>query len=59
MNIKGQSFLTLKDFTPEQIKEFLDLADWLRDCKRKRKKVHGCEGKTIALIFEKTSKRTR
>ena len=59
MNIKGQSFLTLKDFTPAQITEFLDLAVWLRDCKRKRVRVHGCEGKNIALIFEKTSTRTR
>ena len=59
MNIKGQSFLTLKDFTPDQIAEFLDIADWLRDCKRKRVRVSGCEGKNIALIFEKTSTRTR
>ena len=59
MNIKGQSFLTLKDFTPEQIGEFLDMADWLRACKRNRVHVSGCEGKNIALIFEKTSTRTR
>ena len=39
MNIKGKSFLTLKDFKPKQIAEFLDLADWLRDCKRKSVRV--------------------
>ena len=44
MNIKGQSFLTLKDYTPAQIGEFLDMADWLRTCKRNRVHVSGCEG---------------
>ena len=59
MNIKGQSFLTLKDFTPEQILEFLDLAEDLRAKKKQGIRVSGCEGKNIALIFEKTSTRTR
>ncbi len=59
MNIKGKSFLTLKDFTPKEITEFLDLAAELREKKRKRIRVTGCEGKNVALIFEKTSTRTR
>lgn len=59
MNIKGRSFLTLKDYTPEEIIEFLDLAEELRARKKKRIRVTGCEGKNIALIFEKTSTRTR
>ena len=59
MNLKGRSFLTLKDFTPEEIIGLLDLAAELRDRKRKRIHVPGCEGKNIALIFEKTSTRTR
>ena len=59
MNLKGKSFLTLKDFTPEEIIGLLDLAEELRARKRKRIHVSGCEGKNIALIFEKTSTRTR
>lgn len=59
MNVKGKSFLTLKDFTPEEISGYLDLADELRNKKRNREKVTGCEGKNVALIFEKTSTRTR
>ena len=59
MNLKGKDFLTLLDFTSEEINELLTLADEL-----KRKKKAGiphrlCEGKNIALIFEKTSTRTR
>ena len=58
-NLKGQSFLKLLDFTPEQIAYLLDFAAEL-----KRRKKNGiphrlCEGKNTALIFEKTSTRTR
>ena len=59
MIAKGRSFLTLKDYTPEEIIELLDLAEELRDKKRKGIRVSGCEGKNVALIFEKTSTRTR
>ena len=59
MNLKGKSFLTLKDFTPEEITGLLDLAAELKDKKKKRIRVTGCEGKNVALIFEKTSTRTR
>ncbi len=59
MNLKGRNFLTLKDFTPEEIACFLDLAADL-----KAKKKNGIYGtsllhKNIALIFEKPSTRTR
>ncbi len=59
MNLKGKSFLKLLDFTPEEINGLIDLAGEL-----KRKKKMGIphkelEGKNIALIFEKTSTRTR
>ena len=59
MNLHGRDFLTLLDFTPEEIEGLLDLA---ADLKAKKKagiphRMH--EGKNIALIFEKTSTRTR
>lgn len=59
MNLKGKHFLTLKDFSPEEITYFLDLAAELKQ-KKKDGIVHrDFEGKNIALIFEKTSTRTR
>ena len=59
MNLKGKSFLKLLDFTPAEIEGMLDLA---ADLKAKKKagiphRLH--EGKNIALVFEKTSTRTR
>ncbi len=59
MNLKNRNFLKLLDFTPEELSYLLDLAAEL-----KRKKKAGiphrlCEGKNIALVFEKTSTRTR
>ncbi|MBR3106778.1 MAG: ornithine carbamoyltransferase [Clostridia bacterium] len=59
MNLKGRSFLTLLDYTPDEISYLLDLA---ADLKAKKKagiahRMH--EGKNVALIFEKTSTRTR
>ena len=59
MNIKGQSFLKLLDFTPAQIQEFLDLATDLKAKKKAGIPHRYCEGKQAALIFEKTSTRTR
>ena len=59
MNIKGQSFLRLLDFTPAQIQEFLDLAADLKAKKKAGIPHRYCEGKQAALIFEKTSTRTR
>lgn len=59
MNLQGRNFLTLKDFTPEEIRYFLDLAGELKEKKKQGIVEHPFEGKNIALIFEKTSTRTR
>ena len=59
MNLKGRNFLTLKDFTPEEILYMIDLAADLK-AKKKAGELHEYyRGKNIALIFEKTSTRTR
>lgn len=59
MNLKGRDFLTLKDFTPEEILYLLDLSAELK-AKKKAGELHEyLKGKNIALIFEKTSTRTR
>ena len=59
MNLKGKHFLKLLDFTPEEIGGLIDLAAELK-AKKKAGIAHRlCEGKNIALIFEKTSTRTR
>ena len=59
MNLKGRHFLTLKDYTPEEILYLLDLAADLK-AKKKAGELHEYyRGKNIALIFEKTSTRTR
>ena len=59
MNLKGRSFLKLLDYTPEEILGLIDLAAELKDKKKKGIPHKICEGKNIALIFEKTSTRTR
>ena len=59
MNLKGRNFLTLKDFTPEEITYMLDLAADLKNKKKKGIPVDHYRGKNVALIFEKTSTRTR
>ncbi len=59
MNLKGKSFLKLLDFTPEEISGLLDLAAELKAKKKNSVPHRLCEGKNIALIFEKTSTRTR
>lgn len=59
MNLKGRSFLKLLDFTPEEIMYLLDLAANLKKKKKKGQSHRLHEGKNIALIFEKTSTRTR
>lgn len=59
MNLKGRSFLTLKDFTPEEIQYLLDLAADLKAKKKKGITGNSLQGKNIALIFEKPSTRTR
>ena len=59
MNLKGKNFLKLLDFTPEEITGLLDLAAELKAQKKAGVPHKLCEGKNIALIFEKTSTRTR
>ncbi|MDY3853587.1 MAG: ornithine carbamoyltransferase [Butyribacter sp.] len=59
MNLKGRNFLTLKDFTPEEILYLVDLAADLKEKKKKGILVNNYVGKNVALIFEKTSTRTR
>ncbi len=59
MDLKGRHFLTLKDYTPEEITYLLDLAADLKDKKKKGILTHTLKGKNVALIFEKTSTRTR
>ena len=59
MNLKGKSFLTLLDFTPSEIEGLLDLAAEFKAKKKNGISHRICEGKNIALIFEKTSTRTR
>lgn len=60
MKLKGRNFLTLKDFTPDEILYMIDLAADLKDKKKKGVVMTDkYAGKNIALIFEKTSTRTR
>lgn len=58
-DMKGRSFLKLLDFTPEEIGELIDYAAELKAQKKAGIPHKLCEGKNIALIFEKTSTRTR
>ncbi len=59
VNVKGRHFLTLKDFTPEEITYLLNLSRDLKNKKRAGIKGNLLEGKNIVLLFEKTSTRTR
>lgn len=59
MNLKGRSFLTLKDFTAEEILGLIDLAADLKEKKKRGMTGKSLKGKNIALIFEKPSTRTR
>ena len=59
MNLKGKDFLKLLDFSPEEIEYLINLAADLK-AKKKAGETHElCKGKNVALIFEKTSTRTR
>lgn len=60
VNLKGRSFLTLMDFSPEEIRYLLDLAATLKA--KKRAGIYDqplLKGKNVVLLFEKTSTRTR
>ncbi len=59
VNLKGRSFLTLADFTPEEIRYLLDLSKDLKAKKRAGIKGELLKGKNVVLLFDKTSTRTR
>jgi ornithine carbamoyltransferase len=59
LNLKKRSFLKLLDFTPDEIKYLLELSAELKVAKQTGKEKQVLKGKNIALIFEKTSTRTR
>lgn len=58
-NLKNRNFLKLLDFTPEEIRYLLDLSRDLKRAKYAGTEVPTMTGKNVALIFEKTSTRTR
>ena len=59
VNLKGRSFLTLKDYTPDEIRYLLDLAAELKAKKKSGVIGDRLKGKNIVLLFDKTSTRTR
>ena len=59
INIRGRSFLTLLDYTPQEIRYLLDLAKEFKALKRAGVPHRYLQGKNIVLLFEKTSTRTR
>jgi ornithine carbamoyltransferase len=59
ISLKGRSFITLKDYSPEEITYLLDLAEQKKTDKKNGKLGNSLKGKNIALIFEKPSTRTR
>ena len=59
ISLKGKSFLKLLDFTGEEINGLIDYAIELKKQKKQGIPHRLCEGKSIALVFEKTSTRTR
>lgn len=59
MNLKGRNFLKLLDYTPEEMEFLIELAAELKAKKKQGIPHRMCEGKNVALIFEKTSTRTR
>ena len=59
VNLKGRSFLTLMDFSPEEVRYLLDLSAELKAAREAGLRGDSLAGKNILLIFEKTSSRTR
>ncbi|MGB5895724.1 MAG: ornithine carbamoyltransferase subunit F, partial [Ignavibacteriaceae bacterium] len=59
MNLKNRSFLKLLDFTTDEINYLLDLSIKLKNDKKNDNEEQKLNGKNIALIFEKSSTRTR
>lgn len=59
ISLKGRSLLKLLDYTEDEIRYLLDLAKYFKNMKKEGKPHRYLEGKQVALIFEKTSTRTR
>ena len=59
MNLKGRNFLTLMDYTPEEIRYLLNLAHNFKKMKHEHVEHKYLQGRNIVLLFEKTSTRTR
>jgi ornithine carbamoyltransferase len=59
INLKGRSFLTLMDYTPEEIRYLIDLAKKLKADRAVGKYGDSLRGRNILLLFDKTSTRTR
>ncbi|MEA3423571.1 MAG: ornithine carbamoyltransferase [Bacillota bacterium] len=59
VSLKGRHYITLKDFTPQEIRHLLDLSHDLKAKKRSGVKGELLAGKNVCLIFEKSSTRTR
>lgn len=58
-SLKGRDFLSLVDYTPEEIRSLIDLAFELKKLQKERKPFQPLKGKTLGMIFEKSSTRTR
>ena len=58
-SLRGRDFLSLKDYTPQEIEYLLDFADFLKDRQKKGENTELLKGKTLGLIFQKSSTRTR
>lgn len=59
LDLTGRSFLTIHDYSPAEVVSLLDLADALKDAQRRRAPHAVLEGRAVAMIFMKTSTRTR
>jgi ornithine carbamoyltransferase len=58
-NLRGRDFLTVNDFTKEELREILELALSLKADQKAGKRNHPLQGKTLGMIFQKASTRTR
>jgi ornithine carbamoyltransferase len=59
MDLKGRSLLALKDYTAQEIRHLLDLSHGVKRDRRAQKPTFRFQGRTLAMIFEKRSTRTR
>ena len=54
-NMKGRDFLTLQDFSAEELESLLNLSQELKDRQLKGEEHHLLKGKTLAMFFQKSS----